>query len=222
MMGSFEFRDRREAGQRLARELESYRAASPLILALPRGGVPVAAEVAAALAAPLDVVLVRKIGAPGNEELALGAIVDGANPQLVLNEEVVASVRPSKEYLEAAEKRALEEIERRRQLYCGDRPAFDIGGRVVIVIDDGIATGASIKAALRALRSSRPQRLVLAVPVAAPGTLDELTRECDTVICLLTPQRFYAVGAFYERFDQLFDSDVLRLLAEARRQGQAA
>jgi putative phosphoribosyl transferase len=211
------FRDRHDAGLQLAVALAPYRQKRPIVLALPRGGVPVAFEVAKALAAPLDVLLVRKIGAPGHEELALGAIVDGDDPQLVLNEDVVRSVAPRAGYIDAEKQRQLAEIERRRQHYAGDRPPVSAKGRVVVVIDDGIATGATVKAALRGLARHDPARLVLAVPVAPADSLAELRAECDDIVCLATPDPFYAVGPHYRNFRQTTDEEVVRLLAEARR-----
>jgi predicted phosphoribosyltransferase len=157
------FRDRRDAGRQLAEVLQRFSGADPVVLALPRGGVPVAFEVAKALSAPLDVLLVRKIGAPGHEELALGAVVDGAHPQTVLNEEIVKLASPRAGYIEAEEKRQLAEIERRRQLYRAWEAPLDVGGRTAIVIDDGIATGATVKAAMRGIARAKPGYLVLAV-----------------------------------------------------------
>src|SRR5437868_12619940 len=210
------FRDRREAGQRLAIALASYRESEPVVLALPRGGVPVGFEVARALGAPLDVLLVRKIGAPGHEELGLGAIVDGHDPQIVLNEDVVRAVAPPKGYIAREAKRQLAEIERRRQHYVGDRPPLPVDGRTVIVVDDGIATGGTVKAALRGVSQHRPARLVLAIPVAPADSLDELASECDDIVCLATPEPFFAVGPHYRDFAQTEDEEVIRLLDEAR------
>jgi len=210
------FRNRRDAGRRLAAVLQPHRTSRPIVLALPRGGVPVGFEVAKALAAPLDVLLVRKIGAPGHEELGLGAVVDGHDPQLVLNEDLVRAVAPPPGYMEAEQQRQLAEIERRRRHYIGDRSPVAVEGRTVIVVDDGIATGATVKAALRGLARNRPARLVLAVPVAPADSLDELSAECDEVVCLATPDPFYAVGPHYRDFRQTEDAEVVRLLAEAR------
>jgi putative phosphoribosyl transferase len=210
------FRNRRDAGRRLAVALAPYRENRPIVFALPRGGVPVGFEVAKALAAPLDVLLVCKIGAPGHEELGLGAVVDGHGPQLVLNEDIVRAVAPPPGYIEAEEQRQLAEIERRRQHYIGDRSPVAVEGRTIIVVDDGIATGATVKAALRGLARNRPARLVLAVPVAPADSLEELSAECDEVVCLATPDPFYAVGPHYRDFRQTEDAEVVRLLDEAR------
>ena len=215
------FRDRREAGRRLAAALSHYKENSPVVLALPRGGVPVGFEVAKALASPLDVLLVRKIGAPGHEELGLGAIVDGHDPQLVLNDEVVRAVQPPPGYIEAEMRRQLAEIERRRRYYVGDRPPVPVERRVAIVVDDGIATGGTVKAALRGLARHDPARLVLAVPVAPAESLRDLAGECDDLVCLATPEPFYAVGPHYRDFTQTEDDEVVRLLAEARQWGSA-
>jgi putative phosphoribosyl transferase len=215
------FLDRRDAGARLAMALERFKEHKPVILALPRGGVPVAFEVARALEAELDLLLVRKIGAPGHRELAIGAVVDGKNPQLVLNREIIAHASPPPGYIEAEQKRELAEIERRRQLYRGAEPPPDLKGRTVIVIDDGIATGATMKAALRGVRQNAPRRLVLAVPVAPPDTLQALAAECDEVVCLSAPEWFHAVGSHYVDFAQTTDEEVVSLLAQAKglRQG---
>ena len=191
------------------------------MLALPRGGVPVGFEVAKALAAPLDVLLVRKIGAPGHEDLGLGAVVDGQGPQFVLNEEVIRTVRPPPGYIEAEKERQLAEIERRRRHYVGDRPPTPVDGRTVIIVDDGIATGGTAKAALRGVSQHRPARLVLAVPVAPADSLDELASECDDIVCLATPEPFFAVGAHYRDFTQTDDEEVTRLLDEVRQSAAA-
>jgi putative phosphoribosyl transferase len=209
-----EFDDRRDAGRRLAAALEGFRDAKPLILALPRGGVPVAHEIARALGAQLDLVLVRKIGAPGHEEYGIGAIVDGANPQIVVNDEAVRALNLDREYIYGEAKRQLVELERRRQAYRGAAAPVDTLGRTVIVVDDGIATGSTVRAALRGLRKNRPARLVLAVPVAPLDTLQQLAAECDEIICLIKPDNFYAVGAHYRDFSQTSDEEVIALLGE--------
>ncbi len=215
------FQDRTDAGVKLARALLHLKPEKPVVLALPRGGVPVGFEVAKALGAPLDVVLVRKIGAPGQPELGLGAVVDGANPQLVLNEELVELVQPGRRYLEAEEKRQLAEIERRRALYRPGRAPLSVEGRTVIVVDDGIATGATVKAALQALAKSGAKRVVLAVPVAPRDALRDLSELAETV-CLMTPEPFYSVGAFYRDFTQTSDEEVIDLLARAAGAGDGA
>jgi putative phosphoribosyl transferase len=188
------FSDRRSAGQCLAKALESYRGRDPLVLALPRGGVPVAFEVAQALDADLDLLMVRKIGAPGHEEFGIGAVVDGADPQVVLNEEAMRALAPSPEYIRAELRRQLIEIDRRRQAYQGKREPIPVAGRTVIVVDEGIATGGTMLAALRGIRKNHPARLVLAVPVAPREAISALRGECDEIVCLATPDPFHAVG----------------------------
>lgn len=216
-----EFRDRREAGRRLAEALTHLARERPLVLALPRGGVPVAFEVAEALGAELDLLFVRKIGAPGYAELGIGAVVDGADPQLVLNESVMRQIGPSPNYIRAEMRRQLGEIERRRAAYLGGLPPIDAARRTVIVVDDGIATGGTVKAALKGLRKVGPARLVLAVPVAPRDSLAELAGECDELICLTSPEPFHAVGAHYADFSQTSDEEVVRLLDEARKRPPA-
>ncbi len=209
------FPDRTEAGRRLAERLLHFKDSRPVVLALPRGGVPVGFEIARALAAPLDLVLVRKIGAPYHEELAIGAIADAEHPELVTDPQLIADLAVTAEYLEQAKATALREIERRRHAWSGDREPVAVAGRTAIVVDDGIATGATMEAALRATRRRGPARLVLAVPVAPERTLDRLRREVDATVCLDTPADFFAVGQFYHSFPQLRDQDVTSLLAKA-------
>jgi len=210
------FEDRRDAGRRLADALLRYRDARPVVLAVPRGGVPVAWEVATRLGAPLDVIIVRKLGAPGQPELAIGALVDGDHPQEVLNPDVIRMTGATDAYLHREVARQLEEIHRREARYRPGRSPLELAGRTVIVVDDGIATGASIRAALRGVRRAKPARLVLAVPVAPPETIAALRAEVDDLVCLSTPPDFMAVGQFYERFGQTSDEEAIRLLEDAR------
>lgn len=215
------FRDRTEAGRRLAEALKEIARASsiehPAVLALPRGGVPVSFEVAKALGAPLDVLIVRKIGAPGHSELGLGAVVDGSPPQVVLNPTVMEMVRPSPAHVAAETERQIEEMGRRRRAYIGDRTPLETRDRTVILIDDGIATGGTVRAALQGLAQARPSRLVLAVPVAPPDLIPLLREEADEVVCLETPEPFVAVGSHYEDFRQTTDKEVIDLIAKAQR-----
>ena len=206
------FQDRSDAGRRLAKALSEYKGRNAVVLALPRGGVPVAAEVAAALGAPLDLILVRKIGVPAQPELAMGAVVDGSAPIVVRNDEVIELSGTTAEEFDAACATELAEIERRRQLYIGDRARAEIAGQVVIVIDDGIATGATTRAALQAIRNRKPKELVLAVPVAPPDTVTQLRPEVDALICLETPELFGAIGYFYRNFGQVSDQEVIAIL----------
>jgi putative phosphoribosyl transferase len=206
------FSDRSDAGRRLAKTLSKYRNANTVVLALPRGGVPVAAEVAEALDAPLDLVLVRKIGVPAQPELAMGAVVDGIAPIVVRNDEVIELAGITAREFDEASARELAEIERRRRLYIGERARAEIAGQVVIVIDDGIATGATVRAALQAIRKRKPKELVLAVPVAPPDTVRQLRREVDKLVCLETPEIFGAIGYFYRDFRQVDDRKVLEIL----------
>lgn len=210
------FLDRHEAGRKLAQSLLRYADQRPAVFALPRGGVPIGYEIAKALKAPLDLILVRKIGVPFQPELAAGAVVDGDEPEVVLNPEVVESLGLADEFLKEETDRKLAEIEERRRSYLADRKRVDPRGRTAIVADDGIATGATIKAALRAIRRQEPAKLVLAAPVAPPDTVEELRQEADAVHCLETPEFFLAIGVFYQNFHQLSDEEVVRLLAEAQ------
>jgi putative phosphoribosyl transferase len=208
------FRDRRAAGRLLAEQLDKYAGRDDVIvLALPRGGVPVASEVARALGAPLDVFLVRKLGVPGHEELALGAIASGG--VRLLNADVVRGLRIPPAVIDqvAATERA--ELDRREREYRGNRPAPDVRGKTVILVDDGLATGVSMHAAVAALRQQEPARIVVAVPLAAPSTCEEFQDEVDEVVCAQTPAPFYAVGLWYEDFTQTSDEEVRDLLARA-------
>ena len=210
------FRDRHEAGQMLGLALLDYKAREPVIYALPRGGVEVAAEVAMALNAPLELLLVRKIGLPWRPELAMGAATDSGAPIVFRNEEVLKTARISTEVFNDASTCALAEIKRRRRCYLGDQVPLDPEGRVVIVVDDGIATGATMKVALMALHRQQPKSIILAVPVAARQSLEELRKEADKTVCLEMPDDLIAVGCHYQKFPQLDDDDVVRLLAEVR------
>lgn len=210
------FADRAEAGRELAERLLKHKAANPVVLALPRGGVPVAYEVARALEAPLDVIVVRKLGAPAHAELGVGAVVDGDHPEGIFNEDIIAELGVSKEYLDREIQAQLKEVRRRESLYRGGRPRTELKGRTVIVVDDGIATGGSIRAALRGVRRAGPARVVLAVPVAPSATIQQLRHEADEVVCLSSPASFYAIGQFYHDFHQLDDQEVIRLLDTAR------
>ncbi len=204
------FRDRIDAGRQLARALLAKTLPDPVVLALPRGGVPVAAEVARALKAPLDLLLVRKIGAPHQPELALAAVAEGG--ALAINEDVLEAVGASPAYVEQQARAQAQEIARRRSLYVGGRVPVPVAGRSAIVVDDGIATGATMRAALRLLRERAPARIVLAVPVAPPDTIESMRPLVDDLVCLDTPAYFHAVGAHYVDFDQVDDATVTRLL----------
>ena len=207
------FIDRTDAGRQLAKALACYKIQRPVVLALPRGGVPVAAEVANALDAPLDLILVRKIGVPSQPELAMGAVVDGAEPVVVRNEEVIQLTGVSESDFNAIRDEQLAEIERRRKLYLGDRPHPKLSGRIVIMVDDGIATGATTRAALHAIGKRKPAKLVLAVPVAPTQTLETLRGEVDDLVCLEDFVDFGAIGLFYSDFRQVSDAEVIALLA---------
>jgi putative phosphoribosyl transferase len=210
------FRDRTDAGRRLARQLVAYAGhADVLVLGLPRGGVPVAYEVARELDAPLDVFLVRKLGVPGQEELAMGAIASGGIR--VLNDRVLAVVEVTEESIARVAAEEQRELERRERAYRGDRPVLDVGGATVILVDDGLATGSTMRAAALALRQQQPQRLVVAVPVAAAEVCAELRTEVDDIVCTMSPAPFHGVGMWYDDFSQTTDDDVRRLLAAAKR-----
>jgi putative phosphoribosyl transferase len=208
------FRDRTEAGRLLAERLAPYaNRADVIVLGLPRGGLPVAFEVARALGAPLDVFVVRKLGVPGHEELAMGAVATGG--VRILNESVVRALGMPERVIDAVARAEEQELERRERLYRGERPPPDLRGRTVILVDDGLATGATMLAAIKAVRKLQPARVVVAVPVAARETCDALAREADEMICAETPEPFYAVGQWYENFSQTTDDEVRELLARA-------
>jgi predicted phosphoribosyltransferase len=206
------FLDRADAGRQLAGALASYKDERPVVLALPRGGVVVAAEVATALDAPLDLILVRKLGVPAEPELAMGAVVDGAAPIVVRNEDVLRMTDVGEAEFNATRDAELAEIERRRLRYLGDRGRADVTGRTAIVIDDGIATGATIRAALRATRLRKPSKLVVAVPVAPTDSLEELRGEADDIVCVERHDLFGAIGAYYADFQQVSDQEVIETL----------
>lgn len=209
---SMPFRDRLEAGERLAAALASFKARSPVVLALPRGGVPVASEVASRLGAPLDLVLVRKIGVPGQPELAMGAIAEGDPPITLRNDPVFQLLQVEDAEFERARNRELIEIERRRRSYLGDRPRVDVAGRIAIVVDDGIATGMTMRAAARATARRGPSRVVIAAPVAGADIAAELRQEFGDVICVEEREHLVAIGHCYADFSQVGDDEVRRIL----------
>lgn len=211
MSGSMVFHDRTEVGQALAARLQEMSLTDPVVLALPRGGVPIGYEIARVLRAPLDVILVRKIGAPGHEEFGIGAVVDGATPQTVIDEVTARMTGASPEYIERKVAEELALIEQRRTAYRTG-PPVPLRNRTAILVDDGIATGNTAQVALKALASASPARTVLAVPVAARDTLDLLKPMCDDIVCLAVPEPFHAVGAHYRDFSQTCDAEVVNLL----------
>jgi predicted phosphoribosyltransferase len=208
------FRDRRQAGGLLASKLMTYgNRPDVLVLALPRGGVPVGYEVARALDAPLDVFIVRKLGVPGHEELAMGAVATGG--VRVLNDHVVRALGIPADMIDAVAAKELEELARRERLYRGSRPPPDVRGKTVILVDDGLATGATMLAAVRALRQLQPARIIVAAPIAARETCEQLAAEADEVVCAATPEPFHAVGLWYDDFSQTTDEEVQALLARS-------
>lgn len=208
------FTDRREAGRLLGRALIHHAGTNAIVLGLPRGGVPVAAEVAGILDATLDVWVVRKLGVPSQPELGMGAIAEG--PAAVLDRSIMQSLDISQAELVEVAHREMDEVHRRVEHYRGDRPTPDLHAQVVILVDDGIATGGTMRAAIRAVKKQRPAHLVVAAPVATPGTVESLHDEVDEVVCLHTPTNLYAIGLWYEDFRQVPDAQVVRLLEEAR------
>jgi len=209
------FLDRTHAGLALAQALAEYKGQDVVVLALPRGGVPLAFEIARALCAPLDLVLVRKIGAPGFEELAIGAIADGQAAELVTDPDLIRRLNVPPEWIEETRIRETVEMERRRRVYLQGRKSKKITGRIAILVDDGLATGATMLAALRATRRSRPARLIVAVPIGAPEAIARIRAEADVVVCLHAPPQFGSVGEHYRHFPQLQDEEVITLLDEA-------
>jgi putative phosphoribosyl transferase len=207
------FRDRIDAGQRLARQLEAYRGKDALVIGIPRGGVPVAAEVARLLDADLDIVVARKLGAPGFPELAIGAVT--ANGGQFLNDNVISELGVSPEYLGKAIEAQTAEARQREERFRGGRPAPRFAGRTVIIVDDGLATGATMRASVRSVRARGPARLVVAVPVGAPESCDALRSEADEVVCSYQPEEFWAVGYYYQHFDPVEDDEVNAILGEA-------
>jgi putative phosphoribosyl transferase len=205
------FRDRREAGQLLAEEMGFLKGKEDVIvLGIPRGGVVVAYEVAQAIDVPLDIYITRKIGAPHNPELAIGAVASDGG--IVLDQDLVRQLGVPEDYIENETERQRQEIERRAKEYRGDRPSLELAGKTVVVVDDGVATGATTLATLRALKRQEPKELILAIPVGPPDTVKRLGKEADRVICLSSPRLFWAVGAFYVTFDQTSDEEVKQLL----------
>ena len=209
------FQDRHEAGRLLAKELDSFRGNKDVVvLGIPRGGVVVASEVAQALGAPLDIYITRKIGSPHNPELAIGAVASDGT--LVLDQTLIGHVGASVAYVQQETELQRKEIERRLSAYRGKRPELELKGKTVILVDDGVATGSTVLAGLRAIRQRQPKQLILAVPVGPADTLQTLKEEADQVVCLYTPEIFWAVGAFYAVFDQTSDAEVIRLLSDRR------
>ncbi len=210
------FEDRADAGRQLANALKQYRNQDVVVLALPRGGVEVAVEVANELGAPLDLIIVRKVGVPYQPELAVGAVMDGSHPVMVRNEEVFLSSGVSEEIFQNECTEELKEIERRRALYLGNKVPIDVTGRTVILVDDGIATGASARAAILGLQQRKPRKVILAVPVGANETMEALRHEVDEVVCLEEPAVLQAIGFHYGDFTQLTDEEVMHALASSR------
>ena len=211
------FTDRVEAGRRLAEALGEYEDRDVVVYGLPRGGVPVAAEVARALEAPLDVLIVRKLGVPGQPELAMGAVASGG--VRVLNEEILRQIRVSQEQVDRITEEQRREVREREKRFRGDVEAPEVRGRTALVIDDGIATGSTMRASVEALRELGPDRIVVAVPVASYSACEDMEEVADDVVCLETPSPFHAVGAWYENFNQITDAEVKQLLERARDSG---
>jgi putative phosphoribosyl transferase len=216
MWGEARFQDRSEAGRKLAEAiLNAGVPSNPVVLALPRGGVPVAYEIATRLRAPLDLLIVRKIGAPGHPEFGIGAVIDGTHPQTVVNDEAVAYTGATADYIEQQTQKELAEIDRRRKIYLGDREPVALEGRSIILVDDGIATGGTVRAGLMGLRQAGVGSILLAVPTAPPDVLAALEDQVDRTVCLDAPDRFGSVGAQYVNFEQTTDDEVISLLEKA-------
>lgn len=213
------FADRVDAGRQLAKRLHDFKFHDPLILALPRGGVPVAHEIATYMNADLDLLMVRKIGIPWQPELALAAVVDGDTPQMVINQEIADTIPVPPDYLETETARQLEEIEARRSRYLGGREPIPAQGRIIIIVDDGIATGATMRVALKGLRHKQPARLIVAIPVAPADTIEKLEAEADGVVCLAVPDPFLAVGTYYRDFAQVEDAEVVDIMSRHQNDG---
>lgn len=212
------FKDRRDAGRQLAAALMEFKGRNSVVLALPRGGVPVAAEVARALNAPLELLLVRKIGAPRQPELAIGSVIDGEAPIIARDAELMRLTGTSARQFDEICARELAEIERRRRVYIGKRSPTSVTGKVAIVVDDGLATGNTMRVALQSVHLRKPEMLVMAVPVAPAGTLEQFSGEADRIVCLATPDPFGAVGYFYDDFSPTSDEEVVELMARAKRE----
>lgn len=210
------FSDRKEAGEILAEKLKKLRLENPVVLAIPRGGVVVGYEVARKLKAPLDVIVPRKLGAPGNPELAIGAVAEDST--IILDSSLIDYLEVDEEYIKKEKERQVKEIKRRLNVYRGRFSRLEIERRDVVIVDDGIATGATIRAAIASVRKRKPASLTLAVPVAPPSTIEKLREEVDRIVCVSTPEPFFAIGQFYTDFRQTTDEEVIRLLEKNRRE----
>jgi len=204
------FKSREDAAKKLARELLKYWDKNPVVLAIPRGGVVIGYEVAKILNAPLDLIIPRKIGAPNDPELAIGAVTEDGTT--ILNQQLVGELGISEEYIESEKKKQIQEIRRRINVYRGDAAALNLEGKIIILVDDGIATGSTMKAAIHSIRKKKPSSIVAAAPVGPPDTVEELKKEVDELICLIVYEPFFAIGQFYDDFDQVTDEEVIMLL----------
>jgi putative phosphoribosyl transferase len=213
------FKNRMEAGKLLGKKLaaEKFGGGNTVVIGLLRGGIPVAYEIAAILKSPLDVALVRKIGAPNQEELAIGAVVDGKSPKVYLNELLISRINIPQGYLERMEQIKLKEIREREKIYRRGAEKIDVAGKTAIIVDDGIATGASVMVVIEAVKDEKPAKIIVAVPVIAADTMRELRKAVDKVVVLSAPEEFYAVGEFYEDFSQTTDEEVLYLLQKSKK-----